>query len=499
MLRSSLLTVGACALAVSAAAQTSTPTPQLNRDIHRVQGQVKHAGVYHVATGTWTRARGSQANVGPDIIYNSSIGSGYYFGGMTNGTLAGLSWLGTGNVPTATSGGSFATMPNRTRYTVNCFEFAYCDTNTGTADWEFTFYDNAAPCAEPTAAPVATFTFQGLPNAGGCWTVSFDLTATNPASTFCLEGDGGASAPGWDGDDLALDSFGYQIRYLGTGTAAAGVLLSGDPQNDEATQGYINPNIPVNCNPANCPAAPTPFGGNATFFNPVGDCGALLANSIAANAATGRLTQDRWLATDSTPGIVAPEGCYYFGGYFNQQGGCGTASNNPYAAAYMILAAAAGECTGGPGGNPIGGGVQYCTSNPNSTNATTQLDIQGDLVPALNDCTLTATSLPLNSFGYFITSRTAGFTANPAGSRGNLCVSGQIGRFTAPGQIKNSGATGTIALDTPAEWSLNAIPTATGPYQAATGITSHFQLWHRDTFMGSATSNFSNARSVTWL
>src|SRR5687767_2605704 len=109
MLRSSLLTVGACALAVSAAAQTSTPTPKVSRDVYKVQGQVKHAGVYHVATGTWTRARGGQANVGPDVIYNSSIGTGYFFGGMSNGALVGLNWVGSGNIPTASSGGAFAT------------------------------------------------------------------------------------------------------------------------------------------------------------------------------------------------------------------------------------------------------------------------------------------------------------------------------------------------------------------------------------------------------
>jgi len=498
MLRSSLLTVGACALAVSAAAQTSTPTPKLSRDIHKVQGQVKHAGIYHVATGTWTRVRGNNANVGPDVIYNNSIGTGYYFGGMSNGSLAGMHFHDSGNVPTPTSGGSFATAPNRTRYTVNCFEFAYCDTNTGTAAWEFTFYDNASPCLEPIAAPIATFNFPGLPN-GGCWTVAFDLTATTPASEFCLEGDGGTTAPGWDGDDPTLDSFGYSIRYLGTGTASCGVLLSGDPQNDEVTAGYVNTNTPLACNPAGCPAAPLPFGGPATFFNPAGDCMAVNAGSIAANAGTGRMTRDTWLATDSTPGIVAPEGCYYFGGYFNLQGGCGTAQNNPYSAAYMIIAAAAGECTGGTT-NPINGGTQYCTSNPNSTGVVTALDIQGDRVPALNDCVLSATSMPLNSFGYFITSQTAGLVMNPAGSQGNLCVAANIGRFTGPGQIKNSGATGSMSLSTLVpEWNLAAIPTATGPYSAATGIRSHFQLWHRDSVAGSATSNFSNGRYVDWL
>lgn len=498
MLRSSLLTVGACALAVSAAAQTSQTTPKVSRDIHKVQGPVKHAGIYHVATGTWTRVRGNQANVGPDVIYNSSIGSGYFFGGMTNGTLAGLTWHDSGNIPTTVNGGSFSTAPDRTVYTVNCFEFGYCDTNTGTASWEFTFYDNAAPCVEPSAAPITTLTFAGLPNAGGCWTVSFDLTAATPSQEFCLEGDGGATAPGWDNDDPTLDSFGYSIKYLGTGTAACGVLLSGDPQNDEP--GYTNPaNTPGACNPAACPAAPIPTVGNATYYNVAGLCGAVNAGSIAANAGTGRLTRDFWLATDSTPGIVAPEGCYYFGGYFNAQGGCGTAQNNPYAAAYMILAAAAGECGGGPG-NPIGGGTPYCSSNPNSTGATTQIDIQGDRTGALNQCVLTSTNLPLNSFAYFITSRTPGFTPNPAGSLGNICLSGNLGRFTGPGQIKNSGATGTVSLSTlTGEWSTLAIPTSTGPYVAGAPIRTHFQLWHRDSVGGQARSNFSNARYVDWL
>jgi hypothetical protein len=498
MLRSSLLTVGACALAVSAAAQTSTTTPQVNRDIHRVQGQVKHAGVYHVATGTWTRVRGNQANLGPDIIYNNSIATGYYFGGMTNGGLVGLDWLGSGNIPTALSGGSFATQPNRTRYTVNGFEFAYCDTNTGTAGWEFTFYDNATPCQDVTSAPVATFTMPGLPN-GGCWTVSFDLDATNPPTPFCLEGDGGAAAPGWDGDDPTLDNFGFNIKYLGLGTASCGVLLSGDPENDELTAGYVNPNIPLNCNPANCPAAPIPFGGHATYFNPAGDCAAVNAASIAANAATGRMTRDFWLATDNDPNTSgAPEGCYYFGGYFNPMG-CNTSQNNPYAAAYMIIAASALECGGGTGG-PINGGVQYCTSNPNSTTAVTALGIQGNRLPSLNDCVLTATSMPLNSFGYFITSQTAGLVMNPAGSQGNLCLAQNIGRFTGPGQIKNSGATGSISLSTLTnEWTLSAIPTATGPYPAAAGIRTHFQLWHRDSLLGNATSNFSNGHYVDWL
>ncbi len=496
MLRSSLLTAGACALAVSAAAQTTNPSLKVSRDVHQVQGQVKHAGIYHAATGTWTRNRGgaNQANVGPDVVYNNSLGSGYFFGGMTNGTLANLDWFESGNIPTAASNGSFATQPDRTRYTINCFEFGYCDLNATPSDWEFTFYESGVPCQNPTAAPVATFTFQALP-ANGCWTVNFDLTGTE----FCLEGDGGALFPGWDLDDPTLDSFGFNIDYLGTGTAAAGPLLTGDPDSDDNGYDALNPNNGATCNPAACPAAPVPTAGNGTYFNPAGLCAAVIPGSIAANAATGRLTRDFWLATDGNPATTgAPEGCYYFGGYFNN-GGCGTASNNPYAASYMVIAAAAGECSGGGPGAPINGGVAYCSSNPNSTGVTTALDIQGDLVASLNDCTLTASSMPLNSIGFFVTSRTAGFIANPAGSRGNICVGGQIGRFRGPGQVKSSGATGTISLDTNVnEWNLANIPTSVGNYAAGAGIRSHFQLWHRDIFQGAATSNFSNARYVDW-
>ncbi|MEZ6017364.1 MAG: hypothetical protein R3F49_19785 [Planctomycetota bacterium] len=495
MLRSSLLTAGAIALAVSAGAQTSSPTLKVNRDIQKVQGQVKHAGVYHVATGTWTRVRGNQANVGPDVVYNNSLGSGYYFGGMTNGGLAGLDWFGTGNIPTAASNGSFATQPDRTSYTINCFEFGYCDTNTAPADWEFTFYDNGSPCVQPSAASVAAFTMQSLP-ANGCWTVSFDLTGTE----FCLEGDGGTTAPGWDLDDPLLDSFGFNISYLGAGANAAGPLLSGDPDNDDNGYDAINPNNPVSCNPALCPAAPVPNTGNGTYFNPVGLCAiAAPANSIATFRGTGRLSSDRWLATDNDPNTSgAPEGCYYFGGYFNTTG-CNTASNSPYASAYMIIAAGTSECNPTTG-NPINGGTQYCTSNPNSTGSVTTLDIQGDRDPALNDCRLTANNMSINSLAFFITSRTAGFTANPAGSQGNLCLGANIGRFVGPGQILNSGPTGTVSLDTNAsQWSLNSIPTATGSYAAATGLTSNFQVWHRDAVGGSATSNFSNGHSVTWL
>jgi hypothetical protein len=113
---------------------------------------------------------------------------------------------------------------------------------------------------------------------------------------------------------------------------------------------------------------------------------------------------------------------------------------------------------------------------------------------AANDLTLEASRLPNNSFGYFITSLTQAITPNPGGSQGVLCVGGQIGRYTGPGQIKNSGATGAFSL----LLNLNQIPTPTGFVPALVGQTRSFQSWHRDSVGGAPTSNFTNGLSVTF-
>ena len=82
--------------------------------------------------------------------------------------------------------------------------------------------------------------------------------------------------------------------------------------------------------------------------------------------------------------------------------------------------------------------------------------------------------------------------ANPGGSDGNLCLGGSIGRYVGPGQIVNSGATGsfTLPLD------LTQTPTPTGLVAIAAGETWNFQAWHRDAVGGFATSNFTDGLAV---
>jgi hypothetical protein len=145
-------------------------------------------------------------------------------------------------------------------------------------------------------------------------------------------------------------------------------------------------------------------------------------------------------------------------------------------------------------GGPSGVGSNYCTANPNSTGQTGLISGTGSASVAANDLTLEASGLPLNAFGYFITSLTQGNTPNPGGSQGVLCVGGTIGRYTGPGQIKNSMATGSFSLLI----DLTQIPTPTGFVPVVVGETRNFQTWHRDAIGGVATSNFTNGLAVTF-
>jgi hypothetical protein len=137
-------------------------------------------------------------------------------------------------------------------------------------------------------------------------------------------------------------------------------------------------------------------------------------------------------------------------------------------------------------------GTNYCTANNNSTGTTGLMRATGSAVVATNNVLLNASRLPLNAFGFFLTSRTQGFVANPGGSSGNLCISGGIGRFVGPGQIQNTGTTGEIGLAI----NLTAMPTPVGPVAAVAGETWNFQAWHRDAISGNPTSNFTDGLAL---
>lgn len=141
-------------------------------------------------------------------------------------------------------------------------------------------------------------------------------------------------------------------------------------------------------------------------------------------------------------------------------------------------------------------GANYCGSAAlNSTGVAAVLEASGSPLASANDVSLLASSMPASANGFFLASQTQGFTANPGGSVGNLCLDGAIGRYVGAGQVKNSGADGYFELTL----DLNLMPTPTGLIAAQAGQTWNFQAWHRDTIGGVSVSNFTNALSLTLL
>ncbi len=139
---------------------------------------------------------------------------------------------------------------------------------------------------------------------------------------------------------------------------------------------------------------------------------------------------------------------------------------------------------------PDAAGTQYCYGTPNSTDEYGHLMAFGSRNIAQAQ-QLFAGTLPPNSSGFFLASTTQGLLPGAGGSQGTLCVAGSIGRFG----IYNSGSDGVATF--------NLLPPSiaqpTGTVAATSGESWNFQSWYRDVDGGVATSNFTNAVTVTFL
>ena len=130
---------------------------------------------------------------------------------------------------------------------------------------------------------------------------------------------------------------------------------------------------------------------------------------------------------------------------------------------------------------------------PSSSGGTGAIAAFGRGFVRASDVTLTASDLPTQAFGYFITSRTQGFVAHPSGSAGNLCILGSIGRCVGLGQVQDTGSSSSFSL----RLDLAMTPTPTGLVSVSVGETWTFQAWHHDTLTGAPTSNFSDAIEIS--
>ena len=136
-------------------------------------------------------------------------------------------------------------------------------------------------------------------------------------------------------------------------------------------------------------------------------------------------------------------------------------------------------------------GQAFCMGNTHSGGQVGQIRGTGSSAVADNNLTLIADDLPVNQFGFFITSLTESFVANPAGSQGNLCLGGSLGRYNQ--MILFSGPQGMFFLNL----DLPNTPSASGSVPVLAGETRSFQAWFRDV-NPTPTSNFTRGLRVTF-
>lgn len=139
-------------------------------------------------------------------------------------------------------------------------------------------------------------------------------------------------------------------------------------------------------------------------------------------------------------------------------------------------------------------GSAFCGGLPNSTGATGELVLQGSVVVARDLTTLAASSLPPGSLTMLLAARAQG-SGVVVGS-GLLCLTGPIGRFSAPLQLQVASLAGSATFVVP----LQSLPTPLGLVPAMPGDTWTFQAWHRDTLPGgnTPTSNLTQGVAITF-
>jgi hypothetical protein len=456
MLRSSLYAAGALALGTAAFAQTD-----LSARVRPVTGPVKYAGVYHVATGTWTRAKTPTAFFGPDDLYDNTCSTAYY-----GAIYAGERFVDSGRNP-----GSDSPSPNQgaclgvDAYLVNGFQIAYCSDLPGPLSsppgpgTDITFgiieaYNNN--CTTGPGAADHAVAVPGLPGGGptlfACWIADIDLVG---GPTFNMNSD----ADGVFNGSATTDNFShtYEFTNLGASTAS-GPFIAGDP----SLCGF----------------------GDSTYYK-----------NSSATAGTG-LGQGDIFWIDST--VVTP-GCYFYGGW----------PANPWGGFHAQLYGDVSTCGGGSGpGTPfcfgdgtsgpcpcgnIGGTGEGCAHSMSTVGG--KLAGTGTSSFSADDLVLNATQLPSQQFGIiFVGDTQVGGGAGSPLFDGRVCVGGNTVRYP----VQNSGGSGlsdgAISQSNPVANSLGLI--------SGSGQTWNFQCWFRNVPSSISScgtgANFTNGYTVTY-
>ena len=477
MLRILLTVTGLVLLGSGALAQKSS-------SILPVPG-VKHAGTYHVATGTWTRGQPSLARRAADVIYDNTCAGTWYTAREQqtfhdDGRIPSHTSPVVTQTPTPGSNWPVVSFPGTDdSYMVGWYEFAYCTGVAAPVTALTAFYECYTSCSDATLiSPTMALSVPGLPgspNPGvgiGCWTVSIDLVGTT--NNFQMMGDCDGV---WDGTPL-LDNFGYMYMQSTPDPAAlSGPVLAGDPDG-LLLDGPGSSGCCVGCN--------TIF--LQTGF-PVGVPGTCTQGS-------GLNCQDRFEIDDHLGGYTfVYNNCFWFGGY---------SPVAPHADIYMEIAT--GPWHPHPGipycfGNTAAGNPCPCMNdNPGLQNGCangtypTGANLSGYGVPSLSNDTLILQGTfgqPNNSSMFFQAVSHLDYAGLFLGD-GIRCAGGNVKRLKV--QLNDaSGDANTMPV------MISARSALLGDVLQA-GDTRYYQWWFRDIpgLCGNE-SNTSNGYMVFWM
>jgi hypothetical protein len=291
--------------------------------LHPITSSIKNAGVYHVATGRWTRGATLANGTGPATLYNNTCSTAYFSGMLSTERWQHRSRLpsnDTDATPDPTTDSVFYGTTNSAhryderpgcfnQYVVNGFDVEYCSSHIGgNLTWTYQFAHSYSACGAADMVPNFTVTVTGLPSGTGtgaqvCWIVGIDVS-NETGSNITLSADGNGT---YEGPSTA-DNFGWSFNV--TPAIAAdftGPVIAG---NYTWTGGVVQPvQTPCTGTDGSIWDAAT-IGGGPT---PAGE-----------TLGTGMSSNDFFRMAGGPVSAPSGPGCYFFGG-------------NPHADFYLKL------------------------------------------------------------------------------------------------------------------------------------------------------------------
>lgn len=176
--------------------------------LRSIEAPIRHAGVYHVATGRWTRGASLESAVGPSVIYNNSCAIVYWVSQQA-GTPHAERFQHRSRVPSpsgpSTPSVFYATGYDEapgcaSSYVVDGFQIAYCSYAVHSFDYRLEFAASYTSCSTSPMVADEVFDLTGLP--GGslstgqrCWVVDVDLQGSGQSFVLQADGDGSFTGP----------------------------------------------------------------------------------------------------------------------------------------------------------------------------------------------------------------------------------------------------------------------------------------------------------------